>query len=213
MVSIVIADDHKIVREGLIRLLEAREDFTVVGEAANGREAVALVMEKRPDIVLMDINMPKLSGIDATRQLGKAGCQSKILVLSMHESRVYVEEVLRAGASGYVVKNSASTDVHNAIDAVQSGASYLSPAITQQVVDAIARPGDARTAGVSMLTEREREVLTLIAEGLSSREIASDLGVSLKTIDSHRSNLMEKLDIHKVSGLVRFAIRAGLVEA
>ncbi len=213
MVSIVIADDHKIVREGLIRLLEVREDFTVIGEASNGEEAVALVMEKRPDIVLMDINMPKLSGIDATRQLGKAGCKSKILVLSMHESRAYVEEVLRAGASGYVVKNSASKDVHNAIDAVRSGASYLSPAITQQVVDAIARPGDAGPSGVSMLTEREREVLKLIAEGLSSKEIASDLGVSLKTIDSHRSNLMEKLDIHKVSGLVRFAIRAGLVEA
>ena len=131
----------------------------------------------------------------------------------MHESRAYVEEVLRAGASGYIVKNSASTDVHNAIDAVQSGASYLSPAITQQVVDAIARPGYSGPSGVSMLTEREREVLKLIAEGLSSKEIASDLGVSLKTIDSHRSNLMEKLDIHKVSGLVRFAIRAGLVEA
>ena len=213
MVSIVVADDHKIVREGLIRLLEAREDFTVVGEAATGEEAVALVLEKRPDIVLMDINMPKLSGIDATRQLGKAGCQSKILVLSMHESRTYVEEVLRAGASGYVVKNSASTDVHNAIDAIRSGASYLSPAITQQVVDAIARPGDAKPSGISMLTAREREVLKLIAEGLSSKEIASDFGISLKTIDSHRSNLMEKLDIHKVSGLVRFAIRVGLVEA
>ena len=213
MVGIVVADDPKIVREGLIRLLEPREDFEVVGEAANGEEAVALVMEKRPDVVMMDINMPKLSGIDATRQLGKAGCKSKILVLSMHESRAYVEEVLRAGASGYVVKNSASKDVHNAIDAVRSGASYLSPAITQQVVDAIARPGDARPSGVSMLTEREREVLKLIAEGLSPKEIASDLGVSLKTIDSHRSNLMEKLDTHKVSGLVRFAIRAGLVEA
>ena len=212
MVSIVVADDHKIVREGLIRLLEAREDVTVVGEAANGEVAVQMVMEKRPDIVLMEINMPKLYGIDATRQLGKAGCQSKILVLSMHESRAYVEEVLRAGASGYVVKNSASKDVHNAIDAVRSGASYLSPAITQQVVDAIARPGDAGPSGVSMLTEREREVLKLIAEGLSSKEIAAELGVSLKTIDSHRSNLMEKLDIHKVSGLVRFAIRAGLVE-
>jgi DNA-binding NarL/FixJ family response regulator len=207
MVSILVADDHKIVREGLIRLLEAREDFTVIGEAANGEEAVALAMEKCPDIVLMDINMPKLSGIDATRQLGKAGCQSKILVLSMHEGRAYVEEVLRAGASGYVVKNSASTDVHNAIDAVRSGASYLSP------VDAIARPGDVGPSGISMLTEREREVLKLIAEGLSSKEIAADLGVSLKTIDSHRSNLMEKLDIHKASGLVRFAIRAGLVEA
>lgn len=165
MVSIVVADDHKIVREGLIRLLETRDDFTVIGEASNGEEAVAMVLERKPDVVLMDINMPKLSGIDATRQLGKAGCTSKILVLSMHESRAYVEEVLRAGASGYVVKNSASKDVHNAIDAVRAGASYLSPAITQQVVDAIARPGDGGPSGISMLTDREREVLKLIAEG------------------------------------------------
>ena len=117
------------------------------------------------------------------------------------------------GASGYVVKNSASKDVANAIDAVRSGASYLSPAITRQVVDAIARPSDRGPSGISILTERECEVLRLITDGLSSREIAADLGVSLKTIDSHRSNLMEKLDIHKVSGLVRFAIRVGLVEA
>jgi DNA-binding NarL/FixJ family response regulator len=213
MTSIVVADDHQIVREGLIRLLEAREDFTVIGEAPNGEEAVALVLNRRPDIVLMDINMPKLSGIDATRQLIKANCQSKILVLSMHESRAYVEEVLRAGASGYVVKNSASKDVYDAIDAVLAGASYLSPAITQQVVDAIARPGEPSQRGISILTERERQVLKLISEGLSSKEIASDLGISLRTIDSHRSNLMEKLNIHKVSGLVRFAIRSGLIEA
>ncbi len=213
MVTIVVADDHKIVREGLVKLLEAREDFTVIGEAADGEEAVEMVLAKQPDVVLMDINMPKLSGIDATRRIGKRGCNAKILVLSMHENRNYVEEVLRAGASGYVVKNSASQDVHNAIDAVRAGASYLSPAITQQVVDAIARPGDASPTGVSMLTDREREVLQLIAEGLSSKEIAVKLGVSLKTVDSHRSNLMEKLDIHKVSGLVRFAIRSGLVEA
>jgi len=213
MVSIVVADDHKIVREGLVRLLESREDFNVIGEAANGEEAIDLVLRKRPDIVLMDINMPKLSGIDATRHLGKAGCASKILVLSMHESRAYVEEVLRAGASGYVVKNSASKDVHDAIDAIQSGASYLSPTITQQVVNALARPDPEPSSGISLLTDREREVLKLIADGLSSKEIASDLGVSLKTIDSHRSNLMDKLDIHKVSGLVRLAIRSGLVEA
>jgi DNA-binding NarL/FixJ family response regulator len=213
MVNIVVADDHKIVREGLVRLLESRDDFNVIGEAANGEEAIDLVLRKRPDIVLMDINMPKLSGIDATRQLGKAGCASKILVLSMHESRAYVEEVLRAGASGYVVKNSASKDVHDAIDAVQSGASYLSPAITKQVVNALARPDPEPSSGVSLLTDREREVLKLIADGLSSKEIASDLGLSLKTIDSHRSNLMDKLDIHKVSGLVRLAIRSGLVEA
>lgn len=213
MVSIVVADDHKIVREGLIRLLESREDYTVVGEASDGEEAVAVVMDKQPDVVLMDLNMPKLSGIEATRQLDRAGCRSKILVLSMQEGQGHVEEVLRAGASGFVVKNSASTDVYNAIDAVRSGASYLSPAITQQVVDAIARPEATGSSAVSILTEREREVLKLITDGLSSKEIASDLGVSLKTIDSHRSNLMKKLDIHKVSGLVRFAIRSGLVEA
>jgi len=213
MVTIVVADDHKIVREGLVKLLEARSDFEVIGEASDGEEAVEMVIERQPDVVLMDINMPKLSGIDATRRIGKRGCNSKILVLSMHEGRNYVEEVLRAGASGYVVKNSASQDVHAAIDAVRAGASYLSPAITQQVVDAIARPGDLAPSGVSMLTDREREVLQLIAEGLSSKEIAVQLGVSLKTVDSHRSNLMEKLDIHKVSGLVRFAIRSGLVEA
>ena len=212
MTTIVVADDHKIVREGLVKLLEARPDFTVVGEASDGEEAVQMVLEKQPDVVIMDIWMPRLSGIDATRRIGKKGCQAKILVLSMHESRTYVEEVLRAGASGYIVKNSASSDLLQAIDAVNSGASYLSPAITQQVVDAIARPGDSSPSGVAMLTDREREVLQLIAEGLSSKEIANMLGVSLKTVDSHRSNLMEKLDIHKVSGLVRFAIRAGLVE-
>ncbi len=210
--TIVVADDHKIVREGLVKLLESRDDFEVIGEASDGEEAVQMVMEKQPDVVLMDIWMPRLSGIDATRRIGKRGSSAKILVLSMHESRTYVEEVLRAGAAGYIVKNSASTDLLHAIDAVRSGASYLSPAITQQVVDAIARPGDSSPSGVSMLTDREREVLQLIAEGLSSKEIANMLGVSLKTVDSHRSNLMEKLDIHKVSGLVRFAIRAGLVE-
>jgi DNA-binding NarL/FixJ family response regulator len=212
MTTIVVADDHKIVREGLVRLLQERDDFTVIGEASDGEEAVQMVLEKQPDVVIMDIWMPRLSGIDATRRIGKRGCSSKILVLSMHESRTYVEEVLRAGASGYIVKNSAATDLLQAIDAVRAGASYLSPAITQQVVDAIARPGDASPSGVAMLTDREREVLQLIAEGLSSKEIAKMLGVSLKTVDSHRSNLMEKLDIHKVSGLVRFAIRAGLVE-
>lgn len=212
MTTIVVADDHKIVREGLVKLLEERDDFTVIGEAADGEEAVQMVLDRQPDVVIMDIWMPRLGGIDATRRIGKKGSSSKILVLSMHESRTYVEEVLRAGASGYVVKNSAPADLIQAIDAVCAGASYLSPAITQQVVDAIARPGDTSPTGVSILTDREREVLQLIAEGLSSKEIAVTLGVSLKTVDSHRSNLMEKLDIHKVSGLVRFAIRAGLVE-
>jgi DNA-binding NarL/FixJ family response regulator len=212
MTTIVVADDHKIIREGLVKLLETREDFTVIGEANDGEEAVQMVLDRQPDVVLMDIWMPRLSGIDATRRIGKRASKTKVLILSMHESQSYVEEVLRAGAAGYIVKNSSSSDLLQAIDAVRSGASYLSPAITQQVVDAIARPSDASPSGVAMLTDREREVLQLIAEGLSSKEIASVLGVSLKTVDSHRSNLMEKLDIHKVSGLVRFAIRTGLVE-
>ena len=210
--TIVLADDHKIVREGIRKLLETREDFEVVGEASDGEEAVQLVVEKRPDIALMDIWMPRLSGIDATRRIEKRGLDTKVVVLSMHESRNYVEEVLRAGAAGYVVKNAETSDLLAAIDAVREGSSYLSPSITQQVVDVIARPGDSAPTGIAVLTDREREVLHLIAEGLSSKEIAVQLGVSLKTVDSHRSNLMEKLDIHKVAGLVKFAVRAGLVE-
>jgi DNA-binding NarL/FixJ family response regulator len=210
--TIVLADDHIVVRQGIRKLLEARDDFRVVGEASDGEEAVKLVAEKKPDVALMDLWMPRLSGIDATRRIGKRGLATKVLVLSMHESRAYVEEVLRAGAAGYIVKNAAADDLIEAIDTVCDGVSYLSPAITQQVVDAIARPATSTPSGLGVLTDREREVLQLIAEGLSSKEIAAMLGVSLKTIDSHRSNLMEKLDIHKVSGLVRFAIRTGLVE-
>jgi len=210
--TIVMADDHSLVRSGIRKLLETRADFRVVGEASDGEEAVRLVVEKKPDIALMDIWMPRLSGIDATRRIGKRGLDTKVLVLSMHASRSYVEEVLRAGAAGYIVKSAAAEDLLEAIDTVRSGTSYLSPVITQQVVDAIARPDNGAPSGVSVLTDREREVLQLIAEGLSSKEIAGVLSVSLKTVDSHRSNLMEKLDIHKVSGLVRFAVRAGLVE-
>ena len=208
---ILLADDHRIVREGLKALLQSRNDFEVVAEACDGAEAVALAAEKNPDVVVMDLTMPNLSGIDATKQISECSVDSKILILSMHESPTYVEEVLRAGASGYVLKDAAANDLIKAIDAIRTGDSYLSPSVTQKVVDALARPGDRGVSALSSLTEREREVLKLIAEGLSSKEIASQLGVSLKTIESHRANLMDKLDIHKVSGLVRFAIRVGLV--
>jgi two-component system response regulator NreC len=212
--TIVLADDHRLVREGLRRLLEERGDLRVVGEATTGHEAVDLATEKNPDLVLMDISMPGLSGIDATRKISKAGgAGPKILILSMHDNRSYVEEVLRAGASGYILKDSASADLLKAIDAVRGGDSFLSPTITQQVVEAIAHPSERPEAALATLTDREREVLTQIAEGLSSKQIAKELGVSLKTIESHRANLMDKLDIHKVSGLVRFAIRSGLVAA
>ncbi len=213
MTRVIIADDHQVVREGIARLFAERPEFEVVGQAGDGEEAVALVAEKQPDVVLMDIQMPRLSGIDAIRRIVKSGSGAKILVLSAHESRANVEQALRAGASGYLVKTGSFAEVLVAVAAVMQGASYLSPAVTRQVVDAIARPGDSVAPGIAMLTDREREVLELVAEGHSSKEIAPMLGVSLKTIDSHRSNLMDKLDIHKVSGLVRYAIRMGLVEA
>ena len=208
--TILVADDHQIVRQGLKRLLSKRGDFSIVAEASDGEEAVEMANRQRPDVVLMDISMPRLSGIDATRRIAADG-NSKVLALSMHDTQSYVEEALRAGASGYVHKNASAEDLFTAIDAVRGGESYLSPTVTQQVVDAIARPGDRPASAVSALTNREREVLKLIADGLSSKEIAGQLGVSLKTIESHRANLMDKLDIHKVSGLVRFEIRAGLV--
>lgn len=208
--TILVADDHQIVRQGLKRLLSKRGDFAIVAEASDGEQAVEIASRHQPDVVLMDISMPRLSGIDATRRIA-AGGRSKVLALSMHDAQSYVEEALRAGASGYVHKNASAEDLFSAIDAVRTGESYLSPTVTQQVVDAIARPGDRPSSAVSALTQREREVLKLIADGLSSKEIAAQLGVSLKTIESHRANLMDKLDIHKVSGLVRFAVRAGLV--
>ena len=206
--TIVLADDHTIVRAGIRRLLETREDLVVVGEAANGLQAIDLVLEKKPDLILIDIQMPRLSGVDATRSIVKSGAPTRVIVLSVHQSGSAVEEVLRAGASGYLVKTGEPSELLEAIDIVQGGGRYLSPSISE----AVATPGETPTSGLGSLTSREREVLQLIAEGMSSREIAEVLQVSLKTVDSHRSNLMEKLDIHKVSGLVRFAVREGLVE-
>lgn len=213
LTTIVLADDHRLVREGLRRLLEERPDLRVVGEAATGDEAVALATSQHPDMVVMDLAMPGLSGIEATRRIRQSGNGTRVLVLSMYGDRGHVEEVLRAGASGYVLKDAASADLLEAIDAVRAGDSFLSSGVTQQVVDALTRPGESSDRSLASLTDREREVLTLIAEGLSSKEIGDRLGVSLKTVESHRANLMDKLDIHKVSALVRFAIRAGLVSA
>jgi DNA-binding NarL/FixJ family response regulator len=210
---IVLADDHRLVREGLRRLLEENERYRVVGEASTGDEAVALATAEHPDVVVMDLTMPGISGIEATRRICGDRSGAKVLVLSMHGNRSYVEEVFKAGASGYVLKDAAASDLIEAIEAVCEGETFLSPSITQQVVDALSRPDELGERSLSTLTDREREVLTLIAEGLSSKEIGERLGVSLKTVESHRANLMDKLDIHKVSALVRFAIRAGLVAA
>lgn len=212
MTTIVIIDDHKIVREGLRKLLEAREGYQVVGEASDGADGVELVLDRKPDVALMDIWMPNMTGVEATRQILKRGSKTKVLVLSMNDNSGRIGEVLRAGAVGYIVKDATSDDLCQAIDEVCGGASYLSPAITPGVMDILRQSGKNTSYGVGMLTNREREVLQLIPDGLSTKEIAVALGVSRKTIESHRASLMSKLNIHKVSSLVRFAVRVGLVE-
>ena len=207
---ILIGDDHRIVRQGVRSFLES-EGFHVVGEAADGEEVVEAAEALAPDVVLLDVCMPRLSGIEATRRITRAEGGPRVLVLTMLEARSYVEEAFRAGATGYVAKSAPPSDLTAALQAVRSGNSYLSPAVTQQVLEPIARSNGSKAPQRSILTEREREVLHLIAEGYSSREIAERIQLSCKTVETHRANLMDKLAIHKVAGLVRFAMRAGLV--
>jgi two-component system response regulator NreC len=204
---IVLADDHVLVRQGLRSLLE-REGLLVVGEAADGREAVRQVQALRPDVVIMDITMPILNGLDAAREISKSFPKTKTILLTQHEEDVYVSGALEAGVRGYVLKNQVASDLLHAIHCVSSGQVYLSPGVSQAVVSAYkARPGKSPDP----LTLRERQVLQLIAEGKSTKDIAAILFISVKTAESHRSRLMQKLGIHEIATLVRYAIRAGLV--
>jgi DNA-binding NarL/FixJ family response regulator len=209
---VLIADDHEVLREGLRRVIEAGGDFTVVAEARDGREAVALTREHRPDIAVIDLRMPGYSGEEATRRIARRVRGTKVLVLSAHEEWERVRSALAAGALGYVVKSAAVSELVEALHALCEGRGYLSPALARQMVDATA-PGGAPRSPLEQLTDREREVLALIAEGLSSKEIAAQLGHSPKTAESHRTSLMRKLGVHKTSALVRIAIREGLVIA
>lgn len=208
--KILIVDDHRLVRQGIRTLLESQIGFTVVAEASDGIDAVELAAEMDPDVVLMDICMPRLAGIEATRRIAKPDGDLKVLMLTMLENRSYVEEALRAGASGYLVKNAPAGELISAIEAVKAGNCHLPPVFTQQLIDALPRVSGVRPGMGSSLTEREIEVLQLIADGCSSREIAAKLNRSYKTIMSHRTNLMQKLGSHKVASLVRFAIRTGV---
>jgi DNA-binding NarL/FixJ family response regulator len=207
---ILLADHHRIVREGLRHILERRQDFTIVAEAADGESALRQIEEKKPEIAVLELLMPRLSGVDAIRRVGRLG-RTRCIVLSAHQSRSHVQDALRAGAAGYLLKDASSAQLIEAIEVVRSGKFYFSPDVTQHVVDAATHPTGNPESGLASLTSREREVLQLIAEGLSTKEIATALGVSARTADSHRARLMEKLGIHKASGLVRFAIREGLV--
>jgi len=212
-IRVLLADDHRIVRQGLRALLSAQSDIVVVGETGDGRETVQLAESLQPDVVIMDISMPLLNGIEATRQIVSRTPEVAVVVLSMHGGDEYILQVLRAGALGYVLKQSADTELIMAIHAAQRGESFLSPAIAQRVINSYLRQAEAPQTQdrYELLTEREREVLQLVAEGESVRKIADLLCISPRTAAKHKTNLMAKLDIHHTAGLVRFAIRRGVV--
>ncbi len=204
---LLIADDHPIVRDGLRAILKD-EGFEVVGEASDGLEAIRLCEELGPDIAVVDISMPLLNGIDAARQILKASPKTKIVVLSMHTDKRYVLACLRAGIVAYVTKSTAASSLIQAIGAVRKGEIYLSPGVSRDVVDACLAKDESPPDPLSV---REREVLQLIAEGKNVKEIGGILGISTKTAESHRTNIMKKLNIHEIGGLIRYAIREGIV--
>jgi DNA-binding NarL/FixJ family response regulator len=211
-VRILLADDHSLVRASLRSLLTDNPAIEVVGEASDGRQALELVGQHRPQIVLMDISMPGLNGLEATRQIVKAHPSVRVIVLSMHATDQHVLRALRAGASGYVLKGSLPRELELAIEAVARGEIFLSPAISRHVIEVyLSQSADKSGDPLEHLTPRQREILQLIAEGKSSKQIAQLLKASVKTIESHRASLMERLDIHDVAGLVRYAIRLGLI--
>ena len=212
----VIAEDHAIVREGFRLMLKLEDDLAVVGEAQTGRQAVAMAKELRPDVVLMDIAMPLLNGLEATRQILKAAPSAKVLILSAHSDDAYVKSATESGAMGYLLKQTSSHDVCHAIREVQKGHTFFSPAISKRR-DRL-NPTSHDRAGVvqqkiAKLTSREMEVLQLIAEGNANKQIATHLGIGVKTVEKHREHLMEKLDIHDTAGLTRYAISAGIIES
>lgn len=206
-----MADDHTLMREGLTSLLEKDEGLRVVAEARDGREAVRLATELRPDVVIMDVGMPELNGIEATRKVLEESPDSRVIALSMHVERRLVMEALRAGASAYVLKLSAFDELRQAVQAVLQGNRYLSPAITDVVLDGVFGKDHAVDTAFTTLSPREREVLQLLAEGSSSKQIAERLGISPRTVDVHRKNIMDKLQMHSVAELTRYAVREGLV--
>jgi DNA-binding NarL/FixJ family response regulator len=213
-IRVILADDHKIVRDGLRALIERGGDMEVVAEAENGRQALQLARKHRPDIVVMDISMPDLNGIDATRQILAEIKSVKVVALSMHSDWQYVDGMLRAGVSGYLLKDCAADELINCIHVVRAGRVCLSSGITGCLVSEYLQPAKDNALAVrSQLSDREREVLQLIAEGRSTKEIADALHISIKTVETHRKNIMEKADAHSVAELTKYAIRSGLTSA
>jgi DNA-binding NarL/FixJ family response regulator len=215
-ITVLLAEDHTVVREGLRTLLEAEGDIKVVGEAETGRQAVALARKLRPDVIVMDIAMPLLNGLEATQQILKAVPGARVLILSAHSDDAYVEQVIGLGAAGYLLKQTSAHVLSEAVREVHRGRAFFSPSISRRLHNHYERSpvrGKMLKKKDARLTSREMEVLQLIAEGQSNKQVAAELGISDKTVEKHRQRLMEKLNIHDVAGLTRYAIAAGIIES
>jgi len=210
---IVLAEDHTILREGLRALLSADPNFEIIGEAQNGREAVRCVEKLEPDLLLMDLSMPRMSGMDAIREIKRRYPEVKIIALTVHKTEEYLLTTLKAGADGYVLKDATHEELVMAIKNVMRGKSYLSPGVSEKVIEGYlsGRESNRSASPWETLSQREREVLKLIAEGFKNKEIAEDLCISLKTVEKHRANLMKKLDLHNAAALTVYAVQKGLV--
>lgn len=216
-IRILFADDHAIVRDGLRSLFKSEPKFAIVGEASDGEEAVALAAKLKPDVVILDISMPKMTGIEATRIIKERLPKTRILILTIHESEEFILEMVRAGANGYVIKNADKREILSAVRAVATGEPFFSPSVSKILIEGLVKkateppPAAGAMEADDLLTRRETEILRYIAEGKTSREIADALHISFSTVNSHRTNLMKKLDIHEKAGLVRYAIQHNIV--
>ena len=209
--KVLLADDHALMRKGIRAVLAALPGIDVVAETADGREALALIEELRPDVAVVDITMPGLNGLEVAQRVPKLSPRTRVLVLSMHADELHVAHALRGGVAGYLLKEAAASELHAAVHAVARGEAYLSPTISRSVVEAFMRGEEPPTDPLAGLTQRQREILQLVAEGKPSKVIAATLGLSIKTIEAHRTNLMRRLEIRDIAGLTRFAVEAGLL--
>jgi len=211
-IRVLLAEDHTVVRQGLRRILQAEPGIEIVAEVGDGRAALQEIEATQPSVAIVDISLPSLNGIEVTRQAAKVAPQTRILILSMHADDAYIRQALQAGARGYLLKDADDLDLLKAVAAIDGGASYFSPTVSRVLLQGFLQDAPAAADEMSVLSARERQVLPLIAEGRSSKEVAQLLGLSVSTVESHRKHIMEKLDLHNTAALVRFALKKGLVQ-